>query len=339
MKKIIALLFVTLILLTGCAKTVEVEVPTESPVPTAEPTEEPESDSRPIAIMIDNDNDDARPHAGVEDAYMIYEMYVEGSATRMMALFKDAKTEKIGPVRSSRHYFLDYALEHNPIYVHFGWSPKAAKDISALGVNNINGVSDGGSVFWRERKHKNDWHSAYTSIENIEKFAKEKKEYDMKSDVKVFDNIDKDASLSGDALDKITMPYAPFYKVTYEYDAESDTYKRFINGKGHITQADVHLAPKNIIIHKAKNFNLAGDNSGRQDIETVGSGDGYLISGGKIADITWEKSDRKAKTVYKFSSGEEITLKPGQTWVQIVPPSMELTIEPAEVVETENAAE
>ena len=129
---------------TGCGKDADPanETPTAEviPEPIPEPTPIPQSDSRVIAVMIDNDNGYARPHAGIEDAFLIYEAYIEGSATRMMALFKDVNTEKIGPVRSSRHYFLDYALENDAIYVHYGWSPRAQADIPALGVNNINGV-------------------------------------------------------------------------------------------------------------------------------------------------------------------------------------------------------
>ena len=40
------------------------------------------------------------------------------------ALFKSENVDVVGPVRSARHYFLDYALENDAIYVHFGWSPK-----------------------------------------------------------------------------------------------------------------------------------------------------------------------------------------------------------------------
>ena len=94
--------------------------------------------SRTIAVMIDNVGD-ARPQAGLNEAYMVYEIIVEGKLTRLMALFKDVDLDKIGPVRSSRHYFLDYALENDAIYVHFGWSPQAQSDIRKLGVNNING--------------------------------------------------------------------------------------------------------------------------------------------------------------------------------------------------------
>ena len=42
-----------------------------------------------------------------------------------MAVFKGSDADKVGPMRSSRHYFLDYALENDAIYAHIGWSPQA----------------------------------------------------------------------------------------------------------------------------------------------------------------------------------------------------------------------
>ena len=91
-----------------------------------------ESDSRPIAVMINN-HKIAQPYqTGLNDAYLVYEMIVEGGITRMMAVFKDKDTATIGTVRSSRHYFLDYAQENDAIYTHFGWSEKAKQDINDL---------------------------------------------------------------------------------------------------------------------------------------------------------------------------------------------------------------
>ena len=79
------------------------------------------STERPIAIMIDN-NVENNNHAGLQESYLNYEIIVEGGLTRIMAIYKDRKVELIGPVRSSRHYFLDYALESDAIYAHYGWS-------------------------------------------------------------------------------------------------------------------------------------------------------------------------------------------------------------------------
>ena len=68
-----------------------------------------DSNQRPIAVMIDNNIGNGR-HAGLQESYINYEIIVEGGLTRIMAVFKDKDVSLIGPVRSSRHYFLDYAL-------------------------------------------------------------------------------------------------------------------------------------------------------------------------------------------------------------------------------------
>ena len=76
------------------------------------------SDTRPVAVMIDNDGESSRPQIALESAYLLYEVTIEAGASRIMALFKDTSVGKIGPIRSSRHYFLDYAMENDAIYTH-----------------------------------------------------------------------------------------------------------------------------------------------------------------------------------------------------------------------------
>ena len=87
------------------------------------------------------------------------------------------------------------------------------------------------------------------------------------------------------------------------------------------------LTAKNIIIQKAKNYTIKGDDAGRQEVNTVGSGEGYFISNGKYINITWSKKSRTDQTKYFDSEGKEIELNPGQTWIQITPTSGKVTIE------------
>ncbi len=123
------------------------------------------SKSRPYAIMINN-APVARPlQSGLQDAYIIYEIIVEGGLTRYMALFLDQNTERIGSVRSSRHYYLDYALENDAIYVHHGQSPQAQSDFYNLNVDRI--VADNSKTGWRDKSL--DVASEHTLFTNIEK--------------------------------------------------------------------------------------------------------------------------------------------------------------------------
>ena len=76
-----------------------------------------DSNTRPYAVMI-NCHNGALPQAGLNNAYIVYELMVEGGITRMMALFKDKEVNKIGSIRSARNQYLDYVLENDAIYMH-----------------------------------------------------------------------------------------------------------------------------------------------------------------------------------------------------------------------------
>ena len=185
-------------------------------------------DTRPIAVMIDNVGD-ARPQAGLNEAYIVYEIIVEGNLTRLMAVFKDADLEKIGPIRSSRHYFLDYALENDAIYVHFGWSPQAQSDIRKLGINNINGMAESSTSFWRVRD-KSAPHNAVTSTEKILSIAERKKYKTTSKKESVLNYVTDEVELESELLaTNITIPYSSSYKVTYKYDEETKRYTRGYN--------------------------------------------------------------------------------------------------------------
>jgi len=340
MKKTLALLLVLLMLsASGCGKKQEVtkKEETNKPVEYEEVTEIPDNefckmmakDTRPVAVMIDNDSDDARPQIGLESAYMVYEIIVEGSATRLMALFKDHNIEKVGPIRSSRHYFLDFALEHDAIYCHAGWSPKAEADIPALGVNNINGILGGdGTAYWRDNTYDNTWHNLYSGVDKLYKKATEEKGYRGETDVKHNEYYNEDTTLeNGETALDVSLPYSGFYKVSYKYDSNTGLYTRFINGKEHMSQNGNPLTAKNIIIYNVTNYDLNdGSGKGRQEVETVGSGSGYYVTNGKFIEITWSKASRKDKTIYKTADGNELKLNPGNTYVQIIPNSAVATI-------------
>ena len=343
MRKISLLMAVLLIfgslVFGGCAKDENVllestEETTEAPLaPTPEELEIQSffdtfvnTDRRPVAVMVDNDNKDARPHAGLNEAYLIYEMVVEGGATRFVAFYR-TDTEKIGPVRSSRHYFLDYVMENDAIYTHYGWSPQAIKDISAFGINKINGVLGGdGDIFWREQKFKGDWHSAYTSMKNIKEMS-EKKGFSLNTTHKNgFKYAESYFNLENENIaNEIYLPYSGMYKTGYIYNPETELYEKTINSESHVMQNGEVLTVKNIIIELIYDTSL-GDGTDRRNVTTTGSGEGYFITNGKYEKITWSKPSRKANTVYKDSGGNEIKINPGKTIVNVISPSAGITI-------------
>ena len=291
---------------------------------------------RPIAFMIDN-NKNAQPQASINSAYLIYEIIVEGGETRLMALFKGVDADEVGPIRSSRHYFLNYAMENDAIYAHLGMSPQAESDIAKYKINNINGQAyDTGkartdsSLYWRA-KHKNAPHNAYTNTSSILEIAKQKGYATTSEKESVLNYVAEEVNLeTEDAIiaNIITIPYTTSHKVRYEYDEESQRYTRYSKNKkmtDEMTKEDV--TTKNLIITFAENYDLKDkEKKGRQEVVTVGELDGYYITNGKAIKIKCVKTDRTEQTTYTDLNGNEINVNDGNTWINICPIDANVTI-------------
>jgi len=285
------------------------------------------SDERPIAIMLDN-NIGEESHAGLQDSYINYEIIVEGGLTRIMALYKDKNVSLIGPVRSSRHYFLDYAMENDAIYAHFGWSPLAQSDISQYNINNINGITESEKTFWRV-KDKYAPHNAVTSTEALLKVA-EAKGYKTKSNKdSVLNYVTEDIKLeNGQGATSVIIPHSTLQTVKYEYDEQNQVYKRYARNKAQ-TDWDTgnNITTKNIIITLCDNYTLQdSENKGRQGLYNIGTFDGYYITNGKAIKIKCIKEARNTQTKYEDLQGNEIKVNDGNTWINICPKNAKIEI-------------
>ena len=283
---------------------------------------------RPIAVMIDNHNQ-AWPQAGLNKAYLVYEAIVEGGETRLMALFKGVTVDKIGPVRSSRHYFLDYAMENDAIYAHFGWSPQAQSDITKYSIDNMNGITESESTFWRV-KDKAAPHNAVTSTEALLKAAKSKG-YKTTSDKKSVLNYTTDeVNLEdGQGATSVTIPHSTLQTVKYEYDEQNQVYKRYARKKAQ-TDWDTgnSITTKNIIITFCDNYTLPdSEDKGRQGLKNTGTFDGYYITNGKAIKIKCIKEARNTQTKYQDLQGNEIKVNDGNTWINICPKNAKVLID------------
>lgn len=282
---------------------------------------------RPIAVMIDNHNL-AWPQAGLNKAYMVYEIIAEGGETRLMAMFKGVNLDKIGPVRSARHYFLDYVMENDAIYTHYGWSPKAQSDISKFSINNINGITESETSFWRT-KDKSSPHNVATNTDYLLKIAKSKGYKTTSEKKSVLNYISNEVNLEdGQDAISITIPHSELQKVKYEYDKQNQIYKRYARGKAQ-TDWDTgnSITTKNIIITFCDNYTLNdGENKDRQDLKNIGTFDGYYITNGKAIKIKCIKEARNLQTKYQDLDGKEIEVNDGNTWINVCPTNAKVEI-------------
>ena len=350
-KKIITLLLtlifsVLIFSACGSSKETTANVPAQEPTtstttttPTPEiivtPTPEPEDTFvpiekgiRPYAVMIDNEGVRVLPQGGLDRAQIIYEIIVEGGETRLMPVFWGVDPEMIGPVRSARHYFLDYALEHDAIYVHYGQSPQALSDIKTLKVTTINGLYIGKKAFWDLTKDRNNWQDTYTSMEKLRAYAESTKYRTTTEKEPVMEyNSVKTELVSEEKVVEIELKYSTAYTSSFKYDEESHMYLRYRKGKPQMERVSgEQLKAENIIIQITRTSSINGDAKGRMEVETVGHGKGYYITEGKKVDINWSKASRSKPTIYTLQDGTGLKLNPGQTWIQIMPSQGKITL-------------
>ena len=216
------------------------------------------SNSRPYAVMINNIKTVWGYQSGIQDAYLVYEIIVEGGYTRLMAIYKDKNLDRIGSVRSSRHYFLDYALENDAIYVHFGWSPQAESDMKALGVNNINFLSYNGYTRDTSLGLATE-HTAFTTTDKIMSGAEYYKYRTTSNEKPLLEYSAKSVNLSNMdgaiSANKVYIDYSSSRNTSFEYDSVNKVYKRFQNNTVHKDYVTgLQYTAKNIITYQVNSY-------------------------------------------------------------------------------------
>lgn len=295
--------------------------------------------SRPVAIMVEN-SPAARPQWGITTPDLIIEGVVEGGITRMMWVYADAEKipEKVGPVRSARHDFVEIAAGMNAIYVHIGGSDGskvnlnlAYQAIENLKVDNIDGTK------WFDRYFKRDTtrqtaieHRAYTTKDYIKK-ATERFGYSTKQtlskwtpyNVIVEDSTELQYDKSVSALcSEIKVTFSGGYKYTFRYNEEDKRYYNYLNDKI-VTDGNNQnkMAVENVIVLYSEVTTLDTKEGHKEWTLEETRGAGIYISEGVGQRITWIKAGQSAPLTLIGSNGKKLVVNTGQTWMGIVPKS------------------
>lgn len=282
---------------------------------------------RPVALMIDN-VPEALPQCGIGQASILYEAVVESDLTRLMAVFdKTSDIEKVGPLRSCRHNYLDFAYDESAVYGHFGWSYAAEERINNEGLHTLKFMQGGiNSVYYRDNSRTAP-HNVFTTGEMLEKAFSV-----FDADTKLPEGFEGRLSFNtagdvvheeGQTAGKVDIALSS--KSHLEYDEANQVYTKFEYGHEHMDDVTGEaLTFKNIIVEKAVYTQYNGDIL--KDIAVVGSGDGMYISDGKAINITWKKDSATDRTKYYMEDGTELKLNVGKTYIAVVPTDTAITL-------------
>ena len=288
------------------------------------------SNTRPYAVMI-NCHNSALPQSGLDKAYIVYELMIEGGITRMLALFKDTDVGKIGSVRSARTQYLDYVYENDAIYAHAGGAEDALKRITNENIDDVDVDSQYG---FRDTSLDRAWeHKLFTSTKLLDEGLSNKK-YRTTTETKSLlkysaEEIDLSKLDGSSVVNNVSIKYSDYRTSNYVYDSDNKVYLRSMNDTKNVDLVTgEQYKVKNIIIYGI-NYSSYCDHGYclYQKIDNVGSGNGYYISNGYSIPITWSKSSKNDKTIYKIKSNdEELVVNDGNTYIQIYPTSGGLNI-------------
>lgn len=300
---------------------------------------------RPLLVMIEN-HEESRPQSGLSDADIVYEAVAEGGITRFMGVFycqASAFESILGPVRSARTYFLDWASEYNfPLYAHVGGAntPGPANALGQIGdydwsgANDLNQFSIGYPTFWRDYERLGHTvateHTMYTTTEKLWAVGGKRgftnvdpDDNEWKDDYTPWQFV-KEAAAEKGTVKSIGYKFWDYeeYAVNWQYDSAANVYQRSNGGQPHKDlNTDQVLTTTNLVVQFAKESKANDGYPGNVHLlyGTAGKGQALIFKDGAVIDGTWSKAKRISRTVFYDNKGKEIKFNPGRIWISVLP--------------------
>ncbi len=289
------------------------------------------SKQRPVGIMINNIRE-ALPQEGITYGDVIYECLAEGGITRLFMLIQDyANIPQTGSIRSSRDYYLDFAQNHNALYFHAGGSPKAYSEIAARNIDNFDGVNMSiPNAFYRDAWRKQHMALEHTMVINGEGIVNAIKYRNANTQLKdgfvnPFNFSQEKITLAGNDANCVYLPFSNYQAPYLKYNASTGTYQRWQYNKPHADKDGNQLEFTNILVLFCSHTG-ALDSSGRIDVTTTGTGEGYYISGGKYIDIKYNKASADSEISFTNTDDTPLLMNKGKTYIAIIKPQNKSSI-------------
>ncbi|MDE5932021.1 MAG: DUF3048 domain-containing protein [Lachnospiraceae bacterium] len=299
-------------------------------------TDEAIATRRPIAVMIPN-NKPAMPQYGLSKAAIIYEAPVEGRITRLMAVFEDFDDlDRIGPVRSSRDYFLYMAMGYEAIYCNWGLAvPYVEALINRDDVYNVSAAVTGihnpaDEAFDRVSRGSNYAleFTGYLMIDGLMK-AVDRLGYDWNYDsayVRPFLFVADGTYADYAENESATMIYPGgesgsnsggygSYHPYFEYHEDDHLYYRYQDGSKQIDEyTGGQLTVSNVIFQYC--HGEVRDDHDYLAFGVHGEGEAIVFTNGKVIRGTWKRNDGDFTPARFYDeNGDEIIMNQGSTWI------------------------
>ncbi|MEM4724497.1 MAG: DUF3048 domain-containing protein [Candidatus Hadarchaeum sp.] len=282
---------------------------------------------RPLLVRIGNDPE-VRPQSGLSEADLVYEEAMDGwTMTRLTAIIWSKDPKEIKPIRSARLFTIDLGYMFDGALVHSGANDQVRWLISQSTLTDLDEYFHPQPYYWLKPEGKwakYPWMGRVaTSAQRVRDYlAKTGKEKAVRPAGFTFSAAG-DPPPQGEPAVYILIPYPRRALVEYRYDADAHVYKRFVQGEPHTDALNgQQLSAANVIVHYAKYEETdVKDVNGAPTFNIVFSGEGraQIFRDGVMIEAKWVKSGTLDFCKYVYPDGTPVPLRPGQTWVEVVP--------------------
>jgi len=301
--------------LAGCGTTALPATPTPTP-------------ARPGPAMVQIENSIlARPHAGLQQADLVYEYLAEGGITRMTVIyFKPSGNQRIEPVRSARPVTIRLWHAYHGVIFFSGANTKVLQMIQQQQIPALTEGSDGGAYFARDPSRRAP-HNLYTDGDRLAQGLK-------KSAPRITYQLPSPgtpaASPAPAVANRLVFNQTNVHRVTYTYSAADGAYA-YDTETGPLIDKNTGqpIKPVNVILiqvahHDAGFTDVLG--APAVDFDLQGSGPADVFSKGHRYTATWDLTNAELPLKIVGSDGKVMHLPSGLTWIHLVDPGTAITV-------------
>jgi hypothetical protein len=304
---------------TTAAPTTTTVAPPTAPL-TGLPDPGAASAGRPVLSVKVENTPDARPQVGIDQADVVYEEVVEGGITRFVAMFNSTVPGVIGPVRSVRAEDPDIVW---PVGGIFAYSGGAQVNVDAINAAPVHAVDEdaAGPAMVRNQKDQ----PARQAPHNL--YGLGQPLFDLGGTPKppppLFTYIANGAPpVTGQGVLNFHVGFEQGYDPTWTWNSGTGTWDRAIDGTPQTVTGNGHIAPTNVVVQYT-NY------TGEGEAQTVGEGAVWVFTDGTLREGRWVRPDKTQPAKYVDASGNPILLRPGRTWVEVLPLGSTVAVTPA----------
>lgn len=283
---------------------------------------------RPVAVMVNNVQK-AMPQYGVGQADIIFEIPVEGDATRFMALYGDyTKVPQICPIRSCRYYFPALSQGFDAYYVNWGIDDTMGDYLAALNMDQIEGITNTGGLFGRDQEKLNQGYALeHTGYFDGTKLVSYIESHGLRTDLLEdkkgaafpFNGMEEQLKPEGSDCTSVQINFGA-QSSAFTYDQEKKLYLKQINGQPQVDgKTGEQLSFTNVFVLETDIS--VRDDIGHKEIDWDGAADsvGYYVSNGGVQKIHWSKEANNENSYLRFydESGQEISINRGKSYIAL----------------------